>query len=105
MRDWRTDLGQAEPGPHLRPTAGVSCHFPITVRIVGTLGDDQLGQLAAQVERAVTERIASAERELHGVLGGHVAITFQPAGPAIAPAESLVEGHLDAGAGTYHVAS
>jgi len=105
MRDRGADPGSAEPAGHLRPAASISCHFPITVRIAGTLGDDQLGQLAAQVERAVTERITSAGRELRGVLGGHAAITVQPAGPGAAPAESLVAGHLDAGAGTYHVAS
>lgn len=43
----------------------VHCHFPITVRILGRLDEDSLARLAAEVEQAVAERIASAETELH----------------------------------------
>ena len=61
------------------------CHFPITVRITGTLGDDQLELLARTVERAVTERIAAAERELDRLLGSHGAIVAQRLSQAAAP--------------------
>ncbi len=68
------------------------CHFPITVRITGTLGDEQIEQLAAQVERAVTERIVAAEGELDRHLGSHGAIVGKPAGPAPAAAWSAPAG-------------
>ncbi|WP_428338687.1 hypothetical protein [Mycobacterium sp.] len=45
--------------------AAVHCHFPITVHVTGHLGAEALYQLAAEVERAVAERIASAETELY----------------------------------------
>lgn len=82
MRDREPDLGQAELGAHLTPAAHhVSCHFPVTARITGRMGDDQLDRLAAQVTRAVTERIAAADRELAAQVRGRAAVVAPPAGP------------------------
>jgi A nuclease family of the HNH/ENDO VII superfamily with conserved AHH len=71
-----------------------SCHFPITVRITGTLGNDQIERLAAQVEQAVAERIAAAEGELDRLLGSQGAIVAKPTGPAPTAARSAPAGDL-----------
>ena len=62
-----------------------SCHFPITVQITGTPSDDQLELLGVYIERAVTEQIAAAERELGQLLGSHGAIVAWAESPAAAP--------------------
>jgi hypothetical protein len=78
----------------MQPT---SCHFPITVRIAGTLGDEQLDALAAHVERAVTERIAAAERDLARLPGDRRAAAAQPAGTVTASSDA----HLAARPGPH----
>jgi len=50
----------------------IDCHVPITLRIVGVPTDDQLAALAKALTRAVTARLAEAERvlaERHGHTG------------------------------------
>lgn len=42
----------------------LSCHVPVTVRVVGRLGDDRLARLAGTVEVAVAARLAEAGRTL-----------------------------------------
>jgi hypothetical protein len=78
------------------------------VRITGTITGEQLDMLGAQVERAVTERIAAAERELGLSLGRHGAIVARPAAGASlagATAEGRAAERLDLASGTYHLAS
>ncbi|GAA5033320.1 hypothetical protein [Actinopolymorpha pittospori] len=42
----------------------MSCHVPVTVTVVGRLGDDRLARLAESVEVAVAARLAEAGRTL-----------------------------------------
>lgn len=87
MRDREPDLGQAELGAQLTPAAPqASCHFPVTARITGRLADDHLDRLAAHVQRAVTERIAAADRELAAHVRGHARVAAAPGGAS--PASS-----------------
>lgn len=55
------DLATAGRGTELTV---LSCHVPVTVRVVGRLGDEKLARLAASVETAVAARLAEAGRTL-----------------------------------------
>ncbi len=89
MRDREPDLGQAELGTQLTSAGpGASCHFPVTVRITGRLGDDQIDRLAAHVKRAVAERIAAADRELPAHVRGRAKVVAGSADPAGAAARA-----------------
>jgi Bacterial toxin 5 len=76
----------------MQPT---TCHFPITVRVVGTLGDEHLDSLAAHVERAVTEQIAAADRQLARLHGHGLAVVAQPSGSAGTAEQSLLAARPD----------
>lgn len=103
MRDREPDLGQAELGTQLTSAApGASCHFPVTVRITGRLGDDQIDRLAAQVERAVTERISAADRELAAHVRGRAATLAPPAGTVSGAETAVAQARSGQRSGAHH---
>lgn len=78
------------------------CHFPVRVEIVGCFDDEALARLAAQVEHAVADRIAAADRELARRGVGASRVLVAPTGSV---AETWATDRSQPLAGTYAVPS
>ena len=59
----------------------IDCHIPITLRITGVPTDDQLAELGRALARAVTARLAEAERLFADRYGDAVALPHTPRPP------------------------
>lgn len=70
----------------------INCHVPITLRIVGVPTDDQLALVAAALIRAVTDRLAEAERVLAD-RHGHSDATVTEVREQYAPARAHTAGY------------
>ena len=42
----------------------IVCHFPVTIRVNGSLDDELLAELSSNLEQALVDRMATARREL-----------------------------------------